>query len=153
MKHVALIGIEHLMTGVQMGGESDGQSFTFERESATVVKVISDEPFNLYWPVNQATINSHEAEITPSKYSTGDAEWYAQGLCPAIVQYERRRDSAYYGKTEPFTPAVSAAVIRRWGINAPLVFKAMQWDGLCKCWMVPWAGMLLGIEQDGYIHS
>ena len=24
---------------------------------------------------------------------------------------------------------------------------------LLGCWMVPWAGMMLGIERDGYTHS
>lgn len=22
-----------------------------------------------------------------------------------------------------------------------------------ECWMVPWAGMMVGIERDGYTHS
>ena len=31
--------------------------------------------------------------------------------------------------------------------------KTIWWDGILGCYLVHWAGMTLGIEKDGHIHS
>ena len=31
--------------------------------------------------------------------------------------------------------------------------EALSYDGLMNCWLIGWAGMMLGIEPDGHIHS
>lgn len=37
--------------------------------------------------------------------------------------------------------------------KAHRVLREMMWDSLCGCWMVGYAGLTVGIELDGYIHS
>ena len=33
------------------------------------------------------------------------------------------------------------------------ILASLQWDGLCGCWLFQFAGMTVGVELDGYIHS
>jgi len=155
------MGIEHLMTGVALRstGDPDAPSapaeasvFTFERESASVVAVTSDEPFEAYWPVKQCFLT---AEKVPDKgeplYSHGEAEWYAQVMGHAM----RVADQAYTEKaTHGPIPAVVVKAIRaKHGTTADDVLASLKWDGLNKCWYYNWAGMFVGVETDGYIHT
>lgn len=33
------------------------------------------------------------------------------------------------------------------------ILRTLRWDSLNRCFMCTWAGMVLGIEADGHIHS
>ncbi len=33
------------------------------------------------------------------------------------------------------------------------VLDVLQWDGMNRCFCFAWAGMFLGVETDGHIHS
>ena len=90
-----LLGIEHLMTGVQLRSlDNDGGTFAFYRQSASIVRVESHEPFAAYWPVKQAFIEAEFVDTyrtcpgqpvpVPAVYSTGEAEWYAQVMGEAM---------------------------------------------------------------------
>ena len=44
------------------------------------------------------------------------------------------------------------------GYGMPLTYRQFRRRAFCtlgddSCIMIPWAGMILGIERDGYIHS
>ena len=53
--HKMLLGIEHLMTGVQLRVDVPNpdyqETLQFQQESPSVVRVICAEKFNAYWPL------------------------------------------------------------------------------------------------------
>ena len=59
---------------------------------------------------------------------------------------------------EKLTPAQRDALVRvfnRWPVAhtwADFIRSAVH-DTLIRCVMVPWSGMVLGIEEDGHTHS
>lgn len=155
--HSLVVGIEHLMTGVQFCADMDGH-LTFGFESPSMVKVTSDKPFQAWWKAKDVLMDSTEEPDNETKFGTGEIEWWAQVMGP--VMYERyHRPVVFYTTREnhPNPPAVPSAVIRalhnKFGATADDYIAAMRWDGLNKCYMLQWAGMWLGIEIDGYIHS
>jgi hypothetical protein len=38
-------------------------------------------------------------------------------------------------------------------VSPDRIMARMEWDTVNGCYMFPWAGMLIGVETDGYIHS
>jgi hypothetical protein len=157
--HTVLVGIEHLMTGVVIK-PADGEVLSFERESPSIMRVTSEGPIEVYWPVTQSWITSTEipdtaVPVPPSKYSTGQAEWYAQVMGSAMVTADRNARSF----TQRDTPdrilerPVFDALLRRFGAQAAEYSRQLRWDGVNRCYMLQWAGMWLGIELDGYMHS
>jgi hypothetical protein len=38
-------------------------------------------------------------------------------------------------------------------VSPDRIMARMEWDTVNGCYMFPWAGMLLGVETDGYVHS
>ena len=54
---------------------------------------------------------------------------------------------------ERLPQAVVNAMWRRFGSEAGDLIPKLQYSGLMDCWMFPWAGMTMGVERDGYIHS
>ena len=39
------------------------------------------------------------------------------------------------------------------GLPSDCVLDVLQWDGMNGCFCFAWAGMFLGVETDGHIHS
>lgn len=160
MKHKLIIGFEHLMTGVQLRSEK-GDLLTFERESPSMVRVLSDSPIESYWPAKQAWITSEElaAELEAEKYSEGEIEWYAQKVCPELValdsvanQQYRNHNVRFYGEDmKDLPPAVIKAMRRKHGAEANLYIRELKPYG--SYWGYEIHGMFLGVEPDGYIHS
>ncbi len=135
-QYVVTIGIEHLMTGIQIRSEK-GDVLTFERESPSVVRVLSESPMECYWPAKQAWISGHEVMDGwkgPEQFSHGEIEWYANVVASAMVAVDR----------------VPGGTDRDGG---PLHPASLKYDGINKCWMFSYAGMLCGVEPDGYIHT
>lgn len=167
--HVLLIGIEHLMTGVQI--KTAGASLTFERESSSVMRVLSHMPIEAYWPVNCAFMESTEAPRgNPEKYSAGEAEYYAQVVGPAMVDLDQKSyDMQTYNRRPEYTGP--DGVPSRWAPSEPSrfpleVIKSMRakfgkdsdkwlaelrWNG--DHWFFTKDRMYHGVEPDGYIHT
>lgn len=59
--------------------------------------------------------------------------------------------------TEHYPPAIVIESLFAWcerkGINPGDVYHVLRWDGILGCWCFGWAGMFLGVERDGHIHS
>lgn len=162
--HQLLIGVEHLMTGVQVSamdpeGSPTGGVLTFERESASIVRVLCDQPILAYWPVKQLEIHSTEVtDYEPVRHGYGEAEWCAQVMASAMRKADSVAIDNYHSrqrndKAPPLPDAVILAMRRKHGAQADSFISALQWDGLNGCWCYEHAGMYLGVEQDGYIHS
>ena len=159
--HKMLLGIEHLMTGVQLRVDMSlpdyQETLHFQQESPSIVRVICAEPFNAYWPHSQAFLNS--VECTPEevktyesiKYSSGEAEWWAQVAGEALRQTYHLPTASIPNKQPP--DAVLRAMRRKHGATADTYIAMLRWDGLNGCWFYTLNGMYLGVEQDGYIHS
>lgn len=149
-KYVAFMGIEHLMTGAQVGSTATGQwagSFTFERESASVIRVSSSDPFVIYWPMYGSTVESYEVEEGPEvRHGHGEAQWYGQ------VMAEAMRKAEDHGVPNLPGPVVQA-MRNKHGKDAHQCIKQLTYDRLNGCWFYTWEGMMLGVEPDGYIHS
>ena len=149
-EHYLSVGIEHLMTGVQIQ-PADGETLRFERESASIVRVSSDKPFSAYWPVKQITIDSVEGEPTRAKYGEGYVEWCAQKLAPAMVE----KDGVpkwVSDKLGDIPTVVIRAMRNRFGVESMYYITRMHNYG--DYFGFEYAGMFLGVEKkDGYIHS
>ena len=48
--------------------------------------------------------------------------------------------------------AVTEAITKGWS-DPESVFAALCYDGLNGCYCIEWAGMYVGIENDGYTHT
>lgn len=55
------------------------------------------------------------------------------------------------GLDAPEAYRVIAAIDNHQGRDA--IRETIRWDSLMGCFTAQWAGMFLGIETDGYIHS
>lgn len=166
-----LLGIEHLMTGVQVQCKDP---VIFERESASVVRVTSDSPIRAYWPVKQAFLEAEDlpAEVLTheAKFSNGEAEHYAKNVAAVMQDREQRSydmqtysrrpdypgpdgiDSRYApGEPSPFPMAVVRAMRRKHGAEADKFLAMLRWAG--DHWFYHLGNMYLGVEPDGYIHS
>ena len=146
--HKLVLGIEHLMTGVQVMGKSESQVFQFHRESPSMVAIVSDEPFDSYWPVNHAFIQSTEypeMATSPEQYGTGEVEHYAKRVVPAMVKADEWPDM-----NPPLPWPVVKAMRNKFG---SAVWPPLSYDSICKCWMFTYCGMVHGVEPDGYIHT
>ena len=160
--HKMLLGIEHLMTGVQLRVDMSlpdyQETLQFQQESPSVVRVICAEKFNAYWPHSQVFLSS--VECTPEeekayealKYSAGEAEWWAKVAGEALRQTYHLPTAAIPGKKQP-TDAVLQAMRRKHGALADAFIAALRWEALNRCWFYELRGMLLEVEEDGYIHS
>lgn len=144
MRHVLVLGIEHLMTGVHLDSQSP---LTFERESASMVRVISYSTIVSTWPVNGAWLESTEQDITPTSYGAGNAEWYAQVMSKAMQ-----------AKDTPLTPypdmpeCVIRAMRNRFGAQAGQYITALVDHG--DYYGFHYANMFIGVEKrDGHMHS
>ena len=170
--HKMLLGIKHLMTGVQLKERpsdvrtdgiqvisSNPAQFIFHQESPSIVCVISDKPFHAYWPCHQSYLQSTEGTIEDEKnygfikYGAGEAEWWAQVAGEALRQTYHLPTAAIPGKKQP-TDAVLQAMRRKHGALADAFIAALRWEALNRCWFYELRGMLLEVEEeDGYIHS
>ena len=163
-----LLGIEHLMTDIQLMEQNPQRPpnspyhnpavFKFQQESPSVVRVLCEEPFQAYWPHTQWFVYSTPCsleEITEydkAKYSVGEAEWWAQVAGEALRQTYHLPTAAIPGDKLP-PDAVLRAMRNKHGAEADTYIAKLRWDGLNKCWFYTYAGMYLGVEEDGYIHS
>lgn len=159
--HKLLLGIEHLMTGVQLRVDMSlpdyQETLHFQQESPSVVRVICAEPFNAYWPHSQSFLSS--VECTPEeaktyesiKYGSGEAEWWAKVAGDALRQTYHLPTANITGNQPP--DAVIRAMRRKHGKEADKYIQQLRWDAMNKCWFYTYAGMYLGVEEDGYIHS
>lgn len=50
-------------------------------------------------------------------------------------------------------PLPEHPINRRDWLRRYRAFRRTAWIAFGDCLMVPWAGMMLGIERDGYTHS
>lgn len=162
MKHKVLLGIEHLMTGV-MVRSAGNDVLVFERESASVVRVTSGTAIEVYWPVNQVWIKSEEIPepAQATKYSHGEAEWYAQvvgsemAVLDGIAHQQYRNHNAKHFDDKDIRPlpeAVIKAMRRKHGKDANKYIRELTWS-MGGYWAYQCDGMYLGVEPDGYIHS
>ena len=164
-----LLGIEHLMTGVQFaetrpedppidnGLPPSEAMYSFHQESPSVVCVVSDKPFDAYWPVHDSFINStpctpeEEAKYRKIRYGVGEAEWWARVAGEALRQTYHLPTANIREHQPPDT--VIRAMRRKHGKDADKYIQQLRWDDMNKCWFYTYAGMYLGVEEDGYIHS
>ena len=174
--HKLLLGIEHLMTGVQLRGTSTTPdypgTYTFHMESPSIIRVLSDGEFMAYWPHANSTIDStpctveEVAQYEKTKYSHGEAEWWAQvagealrGLYSPAIMDDRSTltDLGLVRRVKKISEAPPLPVLRamraKHGKEADKYIQQLRWDGMNKCWFYTYAGMYLGVEEDGYIHS
>jgi len=174
--HKMLLGIEHLMTGIQLRVDVPmpdyQETLHFQQESPSVVRVTCAEPFNAYWPHSQAFLSS--VECTPEeaktyediRYGSGEVEWWAQvagealrGLYSPAIMDDRSTltDLGLVRRVKKISEAPPLPVLRamraKHGKEADKYIQQLRWDGMNKCWFYTYAGMYLGVEQDGYIHS
>lgn len=167
--HKLLLGIEHLFTGIEVCSRDIHAPIRFVKESASVVAAVSKEPMVAYWLATQGWLESvemtkeEEEKHKKVKYTQGAAEYYARKVAPRmregelgeIEPLEYRKARARHPEIElvPIPREVDVALMNRFGEAATSAKHQMFWDALGGCWMLQWAGMLLGIEKDGYIHS
>ena len=166
--HKMLLGIEHLMTDIQLMEQNPQRPpnspyhnpavFKFQQESPSMVRVLCEEPFQAYWPHTQGFIYSTPCslgEITEYdkvRYGSGEAEWWAKVAGEALRQTYHLPTAAIPGKKQP-TDAVLQAMRRKHGALADAFIAALRWEALNRCWFYELRGMLLEVEEDGYIHS
>lgn len=161
--HKMLLGIEHLMTGVQLRERESTipgypGTFTFQQESPSLVRVISDGPFQAYWLSRHSFLESVECTKDEEKvygslrYSNGEVEWWANIAGETLRQIYHLPTANISGEKQP-TDAVLRAMRRKHGALADSYISKLRWDGLNKCWFYTHYGMLLEVEEDGYIHS
>lgn len=165
--HKMLLGIEHLMTDVQLTEQNPQRPpnspyhnpavFKFQQESPSVIRVLCEEPFQAYWPHTQGFVYSTPCslgEITEYdkvRYGSGEVEWWAQVAGEALRQTYHLPTANIREHQPPDT--VIRAMRRKHGKEADKYIQQLRWDGMNKCWFYTYAGMYLGVEQDGYIHS
>lgn len=174
--HKLTVGIEHLMTGLQMSvcdlSKPPQAPFVFQRESPSIVAILYPERFQAWWPCKQCWLSSTEVPIGEigkyTKYSGGEAEWWAQVVAPKMVEcetqsYDMQTHTRVYGEcgdtksryapSEPhsFPEAVVMAMRRKHGVNSDAMLSRLRWAG--THWFYTEAGMYVGVEPDGYIHT
>lgn len=165
--HKMLLGIEHLMTDVQLTEQNPQRPpnspyhnpavFKFQQESPSMVRVLCEEPFQAYWPHTQGFIYSTPCslgEITEYdkvRYGSGEAEWWAKVAGEALRQTYHLPTASIPNKQPP--DAVLRAMRRKHGATADTYIAMLRWDSLNGCWFYTLNGMYLGVEPDGYIHS
>ncbi len=176
--HKMLLGIEHLMTDIQLMEQNPQRPpnspyhnpavFKFQQESPSVIRVLCEEPFQAYWPCKQSFLSSvectpeEEQEYTGPKhqYSQGEAEWWAQRVAPyingahAYANTARQSILANHPEQVVNLPYVVLKALRRkYGKYADEVATTLRWDSLNKCWFYTRNGIFFGVEEDGYIHT
>ena len=159
--HKLLLGIEHLITGVQLRGTSTTPdypgTYTFHMESPSIIRVLSDGEFMAYWPHTNSTVDStpctteEATQYEKIRYSHGEAEWWARVAGEALRQTYHLPTAKIAGNQPP--DAVIRVMRRKHGKEADKYIQQLRWDDMNKCWFYTYAGMYLGVEQDGYIHS
>ena len=158
--HKMLLGIEHLMTGLQLTARDNPGNkpvFTFQQESPSIVCVLCDDPFMAYWPPKQSFLESTECapeeiiKYEQAKPNEGEAEWWAKVAGEALRQTYHLPTANITGNQPP--DVVTRAMRRKHGKEADKYIQQLRWDGMNKCWYYTYAGMYLGVEEDGYIHS
>ena len=50
-------------------------------------------------------------------------------------------------------PVVVRAIQKRFHSEATDILTRIEWDNLNGCFHFDWAGMYVGVEEDGYIHT
>lgn len=144
--HTLLLGIEHLMTGVQVAADN-GDQLTFERESASIIRVMSDSKITAYWPVQQVTIFSTESDAKPEKYSSGEVEWGVK-IAEAMRHSDRIPD-----RSDVLPWLVVKAMRRKFGRMANDFLRPVILKKYGEYWGFEHQGMFHGVEPDGYIHT
>lgn len=164
------MGIEHLMTGAKIHSKSASMIYTFQRESASIVRVIADLPFSVLWPVNYSCVEAQEGDWKQEQYSHGEAEWEAQVKAGAMQDceqrsydmqiYERRADyigpdgrASRWAPGEParFPEAVIKAMKSKFGKGVNQWLAKLRWDR--DHWYFTKDGVYHGVEPDGHIHT
>lgn len=172
--HSLTVGIEHLFTGIVFHSNADtSRGFQFEKESASIFRVYSDEPFYALWN-HRITAESLPCGAPPEHpYGSidGPAQYYAQVTGPALVDLDNklRIDSQGYSRKcdwtdrngtpsrfapnepTPFPQAVVDAVVRKHGAKAFEILASLRWAG--DHWFYTSGNMYIGVEPDGYIHT
>ena len=168
MYHKIEVGIEHLMTGICFFPKPD-HAVQFIRVSASIVAAISDEPFTAHWP-NRCHMESTPYEFRFEQSGQGTVDWYAKVLAGVMQDAEQRlydmqtynRTAMYTGldgqqsryapnEPSPFPQAVVNAMRNKHGAEAEKYLAMLRWS--FDHWGYSYAGMYLGVEPDGYIHS
>ena len=165
--HKMLLGIEHLMTDIQLMEQNPQRPpnspyhnpavFKFQQESPSVVRVLCEEPFQAYWPHTQGFVYSTPCslgEITEYdkvRYGSGEAEWWAQVAGEALRQTYHLPTANIREHQPPDT--VIRAMRRKHGKDADKYIQQLRWDDMNKRWFYTYAGMYLRVEQDGCIYS
>lgn len=152
MAYSVLLGIEHLMTGVQIRSPK-GDVLTFHHESASVVRVECDSEINCYWPVKQAWMGNQECTASTEQYTEGEAEWLGQVMVPAMQKADCAHGHEYREMELGIPWQVVKAIRAKFGRDADQWIAKLSWDGLMKCWYFTYAGMFHGVEPDGCIHT
>ena len=144
-----LIGIEHLMTGLRLAAPREVR---FERESASVIRLVSNEPFAAYWPAKTAFLTAVEVPDTePVKYSGGEVEWFGQRAAESMRTFDKNNSRSQWA--DSLEPAVIKAMRAKHGANAELYIMALRWSAIDRCYFYSHNNMLCGVEPDGYIHT
>jgi hypothetical protein len=89
MTYELTLGIEHVMTGVELVPQGQ-QRLRFEYAGPSTMRVTSSLPFHAVWPNNGAgsppvTLNARQADndLTMS-FSREEIEWFAQRMAQAM---------------------------------------------------------------------
>jgi hypothetical protein len=153
-----IVGIEHLMTGVQIRAEGVVQ---IEPHGSTQFKLSSDQDFDAYALVPMQMLQTSETDNKwPSKVPSatfGEFEYHSVHTSALLVDAAYKSFAAQ-GKNRtiehtepPFTPAVVAAMRRKHGADADTYLAKLQWAG--KYWFYTHNNMYVGVEPDGHIHT
>lgn len=70
---------------------------------------------------------------------------------PAFPGGELKSDEEHY------PPLVVMMALKLWGGRKSIpmtdLLWALRWDGMNGCYCFTWAGMFVGVETDGHIHT
>lgn len=146
--HILLVGVEHLMTGLQLATES-GSEIRFDRESASIVKVSSTSKITAYWPVKQVMLESTEvdASMSSEEYSEGEVEWAVK-----LTEVMRSHDAVPF-RADTLPWPVIKAMRRKFGREANAYLNPHILRSYGSYWGFRYAGIFHCVEPDGYIHT
>jgi hypothetical protein len=163
MRYKLIVGIEHLMTGIQFHpADYIGElpPLQFERESASTMAVLALAPFMATW-VDDIRImaTTEDAGIPMCSTSAGEIEYIANVVAGAMQDAEQL-SADRRGYTTPawqrtdwptFTPEVIASMRRKFGKHANEWLGQLQWDR--DHWFFIRNDVYHGVEPDGHIHT
>lgn len=148
MKHVLVVGIERLMTGLQVATEKQ-YDMTFERESASTIRILCDSPITAYWPVKQCTTYSTAFDkVVPEKFSEGEVEHVVEKVARAMAVAD-----IIPTRDDHLPWPVIKSMRRKFGVRANDYLRPSMLKSYGTYWGFEYAGMFHGVEPDGYIHT